>query len=167
MNTTLLLGFGNPDRQDDGLAWHILTRLAATLGRTPLPDVDEGFQPDGRNPDFLFVLQLTPELAETLADYEQVAFIDAHTGQIPQEIQFVPLEPGFQSSPFTHHMTPATLLSLSESLYGRAPQARLLSVRGYEFGFERGLSEQAEALAEEGVQLLLELLERDGKGQTQ
>ena len=143
------------------MAWHILTRLAEALDRTPIPDVDEGFQPDGREPDFLFVLQLTPELAETLAEYGRVAFIDAHTGQIPQDIQLAEVAPGFQTSPFTHHMTPATLLSLAESLYGRAPQAVLLSVRGYEFGFQRGLSEQTAALAETGAERLLRWLRDD------
>ena len=161
MNTTLLLGFGNPDRQDDGVAWHILTRLASALGRHPLPDVDEGFQPDGREPDFLFVLQLTPELAESLSEYQRVAFIDAHTGAIPQEVSLRAVEPGFQNSPFTHHMTPATLLSLSESLYGRVPQAVLLSVLGYEFGFERGLSDRTETLADMAAEILMAWLEGD------
>ena len=105
------------------------------------------------------MLQLTPELAETLADYQRVAFIDAHTGQIEDEINMAPVEPGFQNSPFTHHMTPATLLSLSESLYGRAPQAVLLSVRGYQFGFEHHLSTRTNAYANHAARILQDWLD--------
>jgi hydrogenase maturation protease len=159
LNKTLLLGYGNPDREDDGVGWHVLSRVYRALGRSPLPDLDEGFQPDGREPAFVFVLQLSPELAETLSKYERVAFIDAHTGQIPNEINLAPVEPGFQNSPFSHHMTPATLLSLAESLYGHAPQAVLLSVRGYEFGFAHHLSTRTNAYANHAARILQDWLD--------
>ena len=35
MNKTLLLGYGNPDREDDGVAWHVLSRVFRALGRAP------------------------------------------------------------------------------------------------------------------------------------
>ena len=62
---TLLLGWGNPDRQDDGAAWHVLEEVARRSG-LPVPEEDgESFGPLGNELDLLFTLQLTPELAET------------------------------------------------------------------------------------------------------
>jgi hypothetical protein len=31
---TLILGYGNPDREDDGVAWHILKGIANQFGLT-------------------------------------------------------------------------------------------------------------------------------------
>ena len=56
------------------------------------------------------------------------------------ELSIRSLEPAFQRSPFTHHLTPDSLLSFAQTLYGRAPQAILVSIRGYHFGFSQELS---------------------------
>jgi hydrogenase maturation protease len=152
---TLIIGYGNADRQDDGVAWHVLAALRRHLGK-PAPDAgDEAFEPDGENPDFLFTLQLTPEMAETLAGYQRVCFVDAHTGNVPEEIHFRELEAKYQRSPFTHHMTPDTLLALCGQLYAQGPEAILVSVRGYQFGFEHALSPETQALVEPAAQKIL------------
>ena len=150
VQTTLIIGYGNPDRQDDGVAWFILTRLAQELGR-PLPTMDEGFFPSQENPDLLFVLQLIPELAETIAAYQRICFVDAHTGNVAEEVNVVEVEAEYQRSPFTHHMTANTCLSLAKTIYGKNPQAILVSVRGYEFGFSHELSPATHQLAEKAV----------------
>lgn len=158
MKTTLILGYGNADRQDDGVAWHVLARLARKLGQPAPSTPDDEFAGTGEpgagpNPALIFALQLTPEMAETIARYERVCFVDAHTGRVPQEIQFAPLKSEFQSSPFTHHMTAETCLALAGSLYGRQPaEAVLVSVRGYEFGFSHELSPRTAELAEEATE---------------
>jgi len=148
--TTLIIGFGNPDRQDDGVAWHILTRLAQDFGR-PIPSMDEGFFPDGENPDLLFTLQLIPELAETISAYQRVCFIDAHTGNVPEDVNVVEVKAEYQRSPFTHHMTADTCLSLVQTIYGKTLQAVLVSVRGYDFGFSHELSPVTQQLAEQAL----------------
>ncbi len=145
MNRTLLLGYGNPDREDDGVAWHILRALTIKLG-LPAPDSYEDEFPSHPAVDFAFFLQLTPEMAEDLLTYERVCFVDAHTGNIPQEVRLLTVESEFQRSPFTHHLTPQSLLAMCEQLYQRRPQAVLLSVRGYQFLFSRSLSPQTAAL---------------------
>ncbi|MFM8321905.1 MAG: hypothetical protein ACKOC5_13410, partial [Chloroflexota bacterium] len=66
----LIVGYGNPDRQDDGLAWHVLCGIAGRLGR-PIPTIEEGFEPMGPDPHMLFVFQLTPEMAELVAGYDR------------------------------------------------------------------------------------------------
>jgi hydrogenase maturation protease len=126
----LIIGYGNPDRQDDGVAWHIMYALAIKLGY-PAPSTYEEEFPANDGLDFTFSLQLTPEMAEEIAAYERVCFVDAHTGDIPREVQMIPVESEFQRSPFTHHLTAQSLLSMCETLYHKKPEAALLSVRGY------------------------------------
>jgi hydrogenase maturation protease len=155
---SLVLGFGNFDREDDGVAWHILAGIHSRLGRGPTPEPDEGFEPHDGSPDLLFVLQLTPEMAETIAEYQRVCFVDAHTGNVPFQVNAAPVDAEFQASPFTHHMTPATCLALSQTLHGRAPDAILVSVRGYDFGFARSLSPGTARLAEQAIEIILEWL---------
>jgi hydrogenase maturation protease len=157
LNPALILGYGNVDRQDDGVAWHVLAMLADRLGLAFPSSPEEEIQA-GQIPDLSFVLQLTPELAETIAQFRYVCFVDAHTGNIEEDLRLVVLSSGFQASPFTHHMTPSTCLALAETLYGQHPQAILVSIRGYEFGFKRGLSVKTETLAKQAVDLILNWL---------
>ncbi len=152
---TLVLCYGNPDRQDDGVAFHIMVRLARELGYIlPDPSENDG-QPCGRSPDLIFVLQLSPELAETLAQFDRICFVDAHAGQMTQDIVWQELKGECQAAPLTHHITPATCLSLVQTLYNRQPEAVLVSIRGYEFDFSHSLSPQTACLAEQALQRIL------------
>ena len=145
MNRTLLLGYGNPDRQDDGVAWHILAAMAERMG-LPAPESYEDEFPLNNRIDFNFQLQLTPEMAEDISLYQQVCFVDAHTGFIPEPVRLIEVESEFQHSPFTHHLTAQSLLSMCETIYHKKPRAALLSVRGFYFGFDRQLSPETTAL---------------------
>jgi hydrogenase maturation protease len=160
LTRTLLIGYGNPDREDDGLAWHILAALASRLGREVPESYETGFEPQSEQVDLLFQLQLMPELAETIGAYDQVCFVDAHTGAVPHEVHFTQLQPQFQRSPFTHHMTPETCLSLTQALYLKSPPGVLVSVRGYQFGFSRTLSPRSAELAEQAAKLIWEWLDQ-------
>jgi hydrogenase maturation protease len=151
----LILGYGNADRQDDGVAWHILAALRRMLGKPEPASDGEAFEPNGENPDFLFALQLAPEMAETLAGYQRVCFVDAHTGNVPEMIHTESVQGKYQRSPFTHHLTAGTLLALCEQLYSHAPEAILVSVRGYQFGFENSLSAETNALVDPAAQSIL------------
>jgi hydrogenase maturation protease len=147
-----VFGYGNPDRQDDGVAWHVLVALAKRMGWKAPATIEEEFTPIGGFPDLMYDLQLTPELAENIAGYERVCFVDAHTGNIPEEINWTEVKGEYQHSPFTHHMTPSTCLAMVQTLYGGNPQAILVSIRGYEFGFVRSLSAQTQLLAEQAAE---------------
>jgi Ni,Fe-hydrogenase maturation factor len=154
MRKTLIIGYGNFDRQDDGVAWHILAGLARKLGREIPATPEDEFPQTGESPDLVFSLQLVPELSETLAGYERVCFVDTHTGNVPNDLNKVEVAAEYQSSPFTHHMTPGTLMSLTTTLFNQTPAAILVSVRGYEFGFTRALSARTSALALQAVDLI-------------
>lgn len=151
---TLIVGYGNADRQDDGVAWHILSGIAQKLGR-PVPAAPEdGYFPEGEPVDLWYVLQLAPEMSEDFAGYQRICFVDAHTGDIPHDIHFRPVTESPAASAFTHHLTPAACLALTRSIYDRDPEALLLSVRGHAFGFTRALSPETGKLVEKAVALL-------------
>jgi Ni,Fe-hydrogenase maturation factor len=167
VHTNLLVGIGNLDRQDDGVAWHVLSRLALKLGQTiDLENVCETIslsqnimnESDGPIVEYLFTLQLTPEQVDIVSAFDRVCFVDAHTGKIPDDIQFSALNPHYQSSPFTHHMTPETLLALTQALYNKIPISVLISIRGFEFGFSSQLTPATNRLADQAVDIVLDWL---------
>jgi hydrogenase maturation protease len=159
MKKTLIVGYGNPDRQDDGVAWHVLIGLAAKLNQPVPPTYDEGFPPSDLNPQMTFSLQLTPEMAEIIAGYERVCFVDAHTGNVPGQVHVEPIRGEFQTSPFTHHLTATSCLYLAETLYACKLDALMVSVRGTLFGFEHQLSPETARYAQAAVTKIYDWLQ--------
>ena len=151
---TLIIGIGNSDRQDDGVGWHIVKTLAERLGETVPADPGEIVEVQTEKADLMFVLQIYPELAETLSHYERVCFVDAHTAVVADEISWTTLDPEYEKSPLTHHMSPRTLLSIGATIYDQMPEAILVSVRGYGFQFERDLTPRTKTLAKETIDRL-------------
>ncbi len=145
----LVLGYGNVNRQDDGVGFHVVNEIVRRWGRQPFGLQDDGLSRLGEAVDLAFVPQLVPELAETLASYDEVYFVDAHTGAYDELIRWETLTRAYAPSAFTHHMTPAMLLEITATLYGKAPAGHLVSVRGYRFGFGVELSLEARKLCEE------------------
>jgi Ni,Fe-hydrogenase maturation factor len=144
-----------------GVAWHILRAITLKLGLAAPASYEDPFPEDDRL-DFAFYLQLTPEMAEDINTYEHVCFVDAHTGNIPEPVRLISVESEFQASPFTHHLTPQSLLSICETLYGNKPDAALLSVRGYHFGLSQQLSEETAQLVPQAVRSIWDwLVSRD------
>ncbi len=141
MKSSLLIGYGNPDREDDGLAWHVLCKLAGRYGQPVSLDYELDFIDNHQSPDFQFLLQLMPEIAYQIKNYQRVCFVDAHTGNIPDNINFQPVFAQYQASPFTHHLTAASCMALCKSIYQVEPEAILVSIKGHCFGFTQNLSQ--------------------------
>lgn len=125
MPRVLIIGYGNPLRGDDGLGW----RAAEQLREAAQLDTE-----------VLTVHQLTPELAEDVSRAELVVFIDAGEGGAPGSWKHEEIAPDAGGQPFTHHVTPGSLVSAAGTLYGRAPRAVLYSMAGESFEFGEGLS---------------------------
>lgn len=159
---TLVIGFGNLYRRDDGVGAAVVNALRRHLGRAPLSLDDEGMDDLGHPIDTLIVHQLVPELAETVAGYELAIFVDAHMGNLPETIWEETLEACYRPATVSHLMHPCTLLALAEQLYGRKPRGILLSVRGYDFDFGEGLSPQAAAAVPLAVERILTLAGYEG-----
>ena len=154
MKRVLVFGFGNADRQDDGVAWHILVGLAQKMNLITPSEPGDLFTSSKNQILLQFNLQLTPELAETIKDFDVIYFVDAHTGAINEDISFNTIIPQTQSSPFTHHLSPQMLLSITQTIYGTVPKAFLLSVRANEFSFSRELSQETLTLSKNAIALL-------------
>ncbi|MBN2006851.1 MAG: hydrogenase maturation protease [Anaerolineae bacterium] len=161
MREMLIVGFGNLYRRDDGVGRHVLNALLQRWGRPPLDPLDDGFEDLGHAVDVVCLHQLVPELVETLKDYRQVVFVDAH---VPDDatppLYEAPLAVEHRT-PFVYHQThPSTLLALAQSLYGSAPAATLISVQGHDFDFGEGLSAETAALAQMAVERIAALAEQ-------
>jgi hydrogenase maturation protease len=125
MPQLLLIGYGNPLRGDDGVGW-----VAAEILSQQYPAATT-----------LLRHQLTPELAETMSQFEQVLFVDATAVGIPGQITCHPLAPHNEGGElFSHTCNPSSLLHMAQALYGRAPTAHLFTVAGASFGYEETLS---------------------------
>lgn len=155
MAKTLVIGFGNVYRRDDGVGFAVLNALRERLGRAPL-DVDEyGYDDLGHEVDMLFLHQLVPELAEIVAKYDRVIFVDAHVGAIPDPIREEEVVACYESAAVPHQLLPCTVLAMARDLYGSRPCGVLLSIRGYDFDFGEALSPQTAALVHESVDRIL------------
>ncbi len=158
MDRTLVIGFGNIDRADDGVAFFVVNALRRRLGQGPLHEDETGLEELGLEIDSVFLSQLTPELLETLAGYQQVIFVDAHVHENVDALHCEPVSPEYTPSTFTHHLTPAAFLALLKALYHQEPTGHLVSLRGYDFDFQRRISAETEALVGPAVEYILRLL---------
>jgi len=70
---------------------------------------------------------------------------------LENDLNFQVLERKFQKSPLTHHMTPQTVLSILDSTFDVQPEAILVSVRGFQFGFSNKLSINSQKLADQAI----------------
>ena len=126
MLRSLVVGVGNPLREDDGVGW----RLAEALGQAGVPTHT--------------CHQLLPELAAELSQVDLVLFADARAGEMPGQVLLQPLAPSDKPG-YSHHLDAPGLLAWVRGLYGHCPEAHLLSVTGAAFGYREGLSPQVEA----------------------
>ena len=128
-----MIGIGNPLRGDDGVGCWLAEQAAVLTAADP-----------GGSVAVRSVQQLTPELAEELAQLEAVLFIDAWLAPATAEPQLTEIGPA-PGAAESHQLEPAQLLAASEALYGRTPRAHMLQVPAHtcEHGME--LSPQMQA----------------------
>jgi hydrogenase maturation protease len=139
----LVLGYGNPDRNDDGAGWAVVEAL-----RTDPPPGAE----------LETAHQLEVELAERLAELDLVVFVDASVPGSPDALAVAEVAPGWKPHATAHHLTPADLLALAETLYGKKPRAVLVTLRGQDFHFGSTLSEGTRPLVGEAARRIRALL---------
>lgn len=157
MSQTLVIGYGNLDRGDDGAAFHVINRLRKRLGQRPLPEDDSGLEELEREAA-VFVPQLTPELAADAAPYHRLVLVDAHVTAELRPVIYLRLEPEYRPPVVSHVLSPAMFLWLVEAVSGRACTAFLVSLRGHCFALQRGLSPQTSAWVDPAVDRVLKLI---------
>ena len=141
---TLIVCYGNPLRGDDGLAWQV-----ASLLRVKLHD---------ERIELICRFQLTPELAEEMSRSARVLFVDACVEGSPGDIRWSPIvldhraENDASAAPFTHQLTPQSLLAVCSSLYGRHPETIEVTICGNTFSLSEELSAVVHASVHKAVE---------------
>jgi hydrogenase maturation protease len=128
-DAVLVIAWGNPLREDDGVAWHVVERLRRLRPHRSLPALH-----------VRHAHQLTPELSEPVSHAAGVVFVDARRDGAPGEVRCEPVLPSAGQNPLAHSLSPEALLLYAESLYGRAPRAIVVSIAGERFGMGEDLS---------------------------
>lgn len=122
---TLVIGYGNALRSDDGVGVFLASRLAEER----LPEVEvRTFH------------QLPLEIADELADFRRIILVDCSSaGPAVQIKKVVPAAGG--AAPGSHHLGPETLAALAEKIYRTSPDIYLCTVRGENFDFGDRMTE--------------------------
>lgn len=121
----LVIGYGNTLRCDDGAGYYVAEQIA-----------EWGLENVRSRPCH----QLTPELADEMAQADTVIFVDAIAPSAPQpaEITLQPLQDDEPSTTVNlgHGLNPRSLLAMTHSLYGRQPRAYgvLIPTEQFDFG---------------------------------
>ncbi len=128
MKKTLVIGYGNTLRGDDGAGI-----AAVGILKNNYPQFN-----------FLSLHQLTHELIETISNYESVYFIDASVDV--SEVTKINLQPEISTDIInTHVVSPQNLLDTCLNLYGRVPCETVLfhiPAINYDFSEELSISTQ-------------------------
>jgi hydrogenase maturation protease len=161
MVRNLIIGYGNLERQDDGVGFYVVNRLRRHLAQPPLTSEDNGLSRLGRSTDSVFMRQLVPELIETIVHYDRLIFVDAHVPADMPNLACTRLYPDVDTLLFSHHLHPALLLGFLKAVRDQDPLSHLLSIRASRFELERGLSVETAALVAPATAMILELLDTD------
>ncbi len=127
----LIYGYGNPGRQDDGLGIALTTRLETWVLENQLP----GFAFENN-------YQLNIEDAIEIANKDLVIFADASEEAI-EDFCFSVVDGSAKLSFTTHAASPGYIVQLCKELFDREPRVLLLHIKGYQWAFQEGLSDQA------------------------
>lgn len=125
---TLWIPLGNRLRRDDGVAHAVLQLLRDAFDLESRP-----------------LLLLTPEVADEIASYAMVIFLDADASAADLSIEVVE---ELRSPPaLTHFSTPAQIVELSRALFGFEGRAFVCRIPANDLSFGEGLSRDARAVA--------------------
>jgi hydrogenase maturation protease len=144
---TLVIGYGNTLRSDDGVG----QRVAVAVASWELPGLET-----------IVVHQLSPELAEPLASAELVIFVDALPVESSTDVEVTALVAANSGVALAHASDPRALLSLTRAVYGQEPRAWLLTVPAVDFSLGEALSMTAETGAQEALRQIVALIDPDG-----
>jgi hydrogenase maturation protease len=134
----LVLGYGNPGRQDDGLGPEAADRIEA-MG---LPDV-------AVDSDY----QLNIEDAATMAGYDMVLFVDASV-DAAEPFTLKEIRPASAITFTSHSVSPESVLAICDEHLGAPPKAWVLAIRGYAFEFDGQMTDRAKDNLEKALETI-------------
>lgn len=143
----LIVGYGSPIRGDDAIGPLVADALDAM-------DLPADIVVQARH-------ILTAELVEDLKSCERAVFIDAAADATPGEVRVrrIAADPTAMST-MAHFHDPRELLAWCEALYGRSPEAWLVTAGGAEWDYSYNeLSPIAQAAVAPMIEAILGLLD--------
>lgn len=125
----LIIGYGNPLREDDGIGWHLAGWLGETLNDPQIEIIQSH--------------QLFPEYADNLSKVRNALFIDCKQGSNIGQIESSQIDPStIQTEKATfHHMSIEGILSMTKSLFQHVPSAHVFSIESDRFDHSEHLSD--------------------------
>ena len=140
----LIIGYGNPAREDDGLG----PAAAEAIEKLNI----EGITVDS---DY----QLTVEDSAAVAEHDVVIFIDASIeGEKP--FYFSKATTKSMAGFSTHHIEPEGVMGLAKELFNTGTEAYILGIRGYSFSmFKETMTKKALGNLEKALHFLEPLLQ--------
>ena len=138
----LIYGYGNPGRQDDGLGAVVCNRLESWVSENQLSGIE-----------FDSNYQLNIEDADAIAEKDLVIFVDASVEDI-EDFCFSRVDGSTEVSFTSHAASPGYIVQLCKELFDKEPVVLLLHIKGYEWAFQEGLTQQAQ----ENMELALDSL---------
>jgi len=134
----LIIGYGNPLREDDGMGWRAAQLLEAQLAPGTA--------------DVIQCQELTPELAARFEGASLVVFLDAACDQHPGTVSSEEVNAGGNSA-WSHHLSPAQLVRLSEQVGSAARPAFLIRGGAFRMDLRDRLTALGEKTAAEMARL--------------
>ncbi len=125
----LIYGIGNVGRQDDGLGWAFIDWLEES-GVCPRADIARHYQ-----------LQL--EDADLISHKQRVLFVDATKAADVEGIRLESLTSKMDFSFTSHAISIPAIMATCQHCFDRLPQVQLLTMKGFEWGLQIGLTEKA------------------------
>ena len=144
----LVYGYGNPGRQDDALGIEMANMIEKWAEEHHIKNIETDSN-----------YQLNVEDAERISNKDVVVFVDASQEDI-HEYKFTHLDPSSEKVEFTMHaVSPEYVLHVCKDLFDKSPKTCLLAIKGYEWNFQEGLSDNAKLNLEQAFQFLTRKLE--------
>jgi len=133
MQQTLIFGYGNPGRQDDGLGARFIELCENWVQQEALQHISVDCN-----------YQLNIEDAETIAAYDRVIFVDASIVEEVDSYKMEKIAPDNTSIEFSMHaVSVGFVLDLCQKIYHRFPETYVLHIKAYEFDFIEELTPAA------------------------
>lgn len=144
----LVVGLGNPLREDDGIGAGVVNMLAGEM----LPAMSEKVH-------LAIEQQIDLVLASLIIQYNHVIFVDAAEYGSAGPVRLQKVKPSYEPPGFSSHIGSLPfLLAITSRVYGKSPECYLVAVEGSNFAFGRGLSVKSKQNAALGVKVIIDLI---------
>lgn len=153
------IGYGNIIRTDDGVGPYIVEQLKTRLVGSESDNDDDCNNDDANNENnsftFITLHQIDLAMAPTLADYDEIIFVDAAV-DIDEDFTIETVVPQKQSSAFGTHLNSfPQLMDLAYNLYDASPIGTIVRVHAYDLEFGEELSKKGKQAAKCAIDAIM------------